>query len=184
MKPYIAVLFIAFALVSRLGATSWVWMSAEQYIKASDLIAIVEVTEVETVTTSHGFLLETAKARIVDRIYTRWEPDDKEIRIFNLDCHAGIQRDAGRTFITKNNPWSLRKGKFLVMLKLDGAFSPYDRFSIQSIENGNVTFPTESFSIDKPSSQELPVKEAVKRLMDAAQKIKDEQIAGANHEQR
>lgn len=159
-------------------------MSAEDYVKQSDLIAIVEVDDVETATTSHGFLLETASARIVERIYSRWEPEKNEIRIFNLDCHAVLERSAWGTMIQKNTPWFLQKGKFLVMLKMSGAYRPYDRFSVQSVENGKVRFPTESFSVEKPSTQKLTVSDAVKRLLAAVEKLKGEPADADDHEGR
>lgn len=132
-------------------------MSAGDYLRNSALIAVVDVGDVHEVSTPDGIMLRTATARIVKTLYWQYEKDiplPATVVIYDTDLNAITDSDPPLC----NSQWQeFKRGRAFVMLGMRGnmKFHPYDRLSIQYLENNDramwpvLPHGTESMSIEK-----------------------------------
>jgi len=119
------------------SATTFSLRSLEQRWLSIDIIAIVEVGDVHTVTTPEGVTLESAEATIERLLFRRIDSSDPSnktnIRIYNV-LPNGV--DQGLP--------SLAKGRAFVMMKQQGldAFYPTDPWEFQPITSEEIRWPT------------------------------------------
>jgi hypothetical protein len=114
----------------------WEWMSPEQYLQDSTLIAILRVGEIHQAWTPENILIESATATVEKVIYYQFAAEDKlpdTIVVYTIDPNVTIESGyAHHSVVTRP---SLEKGRVFVMLKMQGfnKFVPYDRFSFESL---------------------------------------------------
>ncbi len=131
---FIVIFFLSGTVVS---AMTYVLRTLEQRWSDVDIIAIVNVGKVHTVTTPEGITLQSAEATVEREIFRRVAPFDQtkktKIRIFSLMPNGldqeGLPLASGRTF---------------VMMKQRGvdAFFPADPWEFQSLSANEIFWPT------------------------------------------
>ncbi len=145
MKILILRFFIFFALGAQSTfATTWAWMSTEQYIETASLIAVIHIEKVHTASTPEGIYIQSAFATIEDNLYQNFTISGtipEKIVIYAIDPNA-IFDDGSVSPL--NAHWHLKEGRFFTILQIRGhlKFVPFDRLSIQTIENNSVYWPT------------------------------------------
>ena len=131
-------------------ATTWAWMSTEQYLEAASLIAIIHVEKVNEAFTPEGIYIQSAYATIERNLYQNFTVSGtipEKIVIYAIDPNAII--DDG-SVSPLNAHWRLKEGRFFTILQIRGhlKFVPFDRLSIQTIENNSVYWPTKELETE------------------------------------
>ena len=157
----LATILVFFAALTSARCTTWAWMSADDYVRDSALIAIIDIGDIHEVFTPEGILLRSATARIIKSLYWQYSKDSplpESIVIYDIDANA----------ITDSGPPVLRSqwqefepGRAFVILDMRGdmKFCPYDRLSLQYLQKEDrAMWPipphgTESMTIDKINSE-------------------------------
>ena len=118
-------------------ATSWAWMSAEQYLDSASLIAVVDVGTVHEAHTPEGIQVSSAKAEIVKTVFWQFTESElpKSIVIYDVAPNAVVDADG----VAPNSHWNFTSGRFFVILKMQGdmKFRPFDRLSLQPMKQAN-----------------------------------------------
>ena len=161
-------LVLTLALVlAPLHATTWEWLSIGDYLRLADLVAVVDIADVDSEVTTHGYMITSANAKVTELVSSKAGSQEPDVRIYNLDTRAHLERSGSSTLISGSSPWALQKGKFFVILKgneQDG-YRPFDRFSLQSLEEDKIWMPLEKDG--KKEQRQVPVAEAISAFRDA-----------------
>ncbi len=131
--------FLSLLLLSNIvaSATTYELRTLEQRWPHVDIVAVVNVGEVHTVTTPEGVTLQSAEATIERIIFRRFDPIDQsnttQMRIYSLLPNGPDQE--GRF---------LAPGRAFVMMRQNGvnAFFPTDPWEFQSLSANEILWPT------------------------------------------
>lgn len=156
----LATILVFFVALTSARCTSWAWMSADDYLRNSALIAVIDVDDVHEVFTPEGIMVRSATARIVKNLYWQYGKDiplPETVVIYDTDPNAIV--DSG--IPTSNSHWQMKRGRAFAILEMRGdmRFRPYDRLSLQYlVDDDRVMWPvppngTEAMSIDKISTE-------------------------------
>jgi hypothetical protein len=144
-------------------AFSWPFMSPQELIKQSDLIALVTVSTVHDTASPEGIHIVSAVAKIDQLIYRQhFITDDtvetreqlpSQIIIYDVDANPG-RTDAGPLFIPSD------EGRCFVCLKARGfgKFYPYHPLSVQKVIHEKIFWPAQVVN------EETPLQSVIKQL--------------------
>ena len=157
----LVIALLSFAALTSARCTTWAWMSADDYLLTSTLIAVVDVGEVHEVFTPEGIMVRSATARIVKKLYWQFDKDmplPEVIVIYDTDPNAITDSVPP----VSNSQWQeFKRGRAFAILEMRGdmKFRPYDRLSLQYFQKDDrAMWPipphgTESMTIDKINSE-------------------------------
>jgi len=140
----------------------WEWLSPEQYVQQSTLIAILHVGPIHKAWTPENILVESATATVEKVVYYRFTVEEKlpgKIIVYNVFPNAAVM--FGNALPTTDGVIELQEGRMFAMLKERGMnkFMPYDGLSLVPLDSNKIPWPTKNGEMTQ-----LPVEEVIEDL--------------------